>query len=565
MSNVSPDSARLEDLIHRYCDNDLDEADLRELQQILLTSDAAAKRYIECVQVWTELMTWAEIAESDKAESPADLTLSYERPKWQIKAWFGFLSIAAALAVAFFVGVYHGDDWRIGQPEFAQHQDRVKTNEPQQSLDVPSLQNGYVARVVEVTPDATWGDFKPEEFLLRLAKGDLLDLETGIARIEFSAGASVILKGPARLELLAGDAARLHSGQMTGRAEDGNFKLLTQAAEVIDLGTEFGVSVDSLANTDVCVFDGVVDVVSEASAGESSGGSFRLTEGMAMRVENSGQIHNSSDIAADTYHRHGSPSFSATTQAGLVSLADIVAGGDGHSSHVAGAIDPLTGYWDRVVVTAQEQNRNRYGQGGYTLCDASPFIDGVFIPSHEGLNTKLDSAGNTFNVGINHGMTWGPIWSRVHVSNLRSVTRGVSDFWGTDTLEGIFKVVEESQLGVVGLHSNVGMTIDLHALRQLDGKPLTRFQTKIANLDNSAERESGLGGGTPPSVDFSVFVDGRLKFVRGHFTQEEGIVPVDIFLDPEARFLTLMSTDSGDSYAFDHLVLIDPVLLFEDP
>ena len=52
----------------------------------------------------------------------------------------------------------------------------------------------------------------------------------------------------------------LESGRLTGKVDDGKFWLTTPTAKVIDLGTEFGVTVGPTSNTDVCVFDGEVQV-----------------------------------------------------------------------------------------------------------------------------------------------------------------------------------------------------------------------------------------------------------------------------------------------------------------
>ena len=58
--------------------------------------------------------------------------------------------------------------------------------------------------------------------------GKVLRLERGLAEIEFDCGAPVILQGPAGLELLSGNAARLLQGTLTARvpARPGGSRLL---------------------------------------------------------------------------------------------------------------------------------------------------------------------------------------------------------------------------------------------------------------------------------------------------------------------------------------------------
>jgi hypothetical protein len=99
----------------------------------------------------------------------------------------------------------------------------------------------------------------------------------------------------------------------------------------------------------------------------------------------------------------------------------------------------------------------------------------------------------------------------------------------------------------------------------LYGRPVVRLYTEIANLDNSAERPPQFAVDYRPTVDFRVLVDGELRFERNRLGRDEGKVVVDVPLSPSARFLSLVSTDSGNSFSFDHLLLIDPELIMENP
>lgn len=85
-------------------------------------------------------------------------------------------------------------------------------------------------------------------------------LNGGIALITFQSGATAMLQGPAELELLTEDKAFLHSGQVFVRApQDGNgFKLETPTAKLLDLGTEFGVSVNASGDALLQVYEGEV-------------------------------------------------------------------------------------------------------------------------------------------------------------------------------------------------------------------------------------------------------------------------------------------------------------------
>ncbi|GIW80386.1 MAG: hypothetical protein KatS3mg105_2193 [Gemmatales bacterium] len=102
----------------------------------------------------------------------------------------------------------------------------------------------------------------PTEEGARLTAGRLR-LAEGIVRIVFDSGADVTLEGPADLELLAQDRCVLHRGQLVAKVPPPaiGFKVETPTAQLIDWGTEFGVTVrDDSQETEVQVFSGAVDV-----------------------------------------------------------------------------------------------------------------------------------------------------------------------------------------------------------------------------------------------------------------------------------------------------------------
>ncbi len=97
--------------------------------------------------------------------------------------------------------------------------------------------------------------------------GKTLRLERGLAEIEFEKGARVILQGPAGIELVSGSCARLFHGTLTARVSKGaiGFTVLSPRGKVVDLGTEFGLSVDQRGATTVRVFAGEVEAFSTAA------------------------------------------------------------------------------------------------------------------------------------------------------------------------------------------------------------------------------------------------------------------------------------------------------------
>jgi hypothetical protein len=97
-----------------------------------------------------------------------------------------------------------------------------------------------------------------------LPKG-LLDIRKGTLRLDFYSGVRVVLEGPARLELLSADLARLDEGKLTAKVPPPaqGFTVMNGNLRVVDRGTQFGMSVNGTENCTVHVFDGEVELQGE--------------------------------------------------------------------------------------------------------------------------------------------------------------------------------------------------------------------------------------------------------------------------------------------------------------
>jgi len=150
---------------------------------------------------------------------------------------------------------------------------------------------------LEYTSHARW---RSEERVLgdRLGKGKL-HLETGLARLDFVNGATVTLQGPAEFEILSTDKTILTSGILTASIPESavGFEVLTPAMDVVDLGTGFGVSVGGDGETDVCVFEGEVEV----SLAEGKDTPQLVREGNAVRSRPKGHSIVTVDYSTERY------------------------------------------------------------------------------------------------------------------------------------------------------------------------------------------------------------------------------------------------------------------------
>jgi hypothetical protein len=119
-----------------------------------------------------------------------------------------------------------------------------------------------------------------------------------------------------------------------------------------------------------------------------------------------------------------------------------------------------------------------------------------------------------------------------------------------------------SRDGLVGIHPNVGITIDLDEIKSQRGRSVRRMRGIIAHLEKSHE-SSPLYPGV--RADFRVYVDGEIRYERIGFRRSDGDSQFGVDFDDDDRFLTLVTTDNDASNAFDHVILIDPILELADP
>jgi hypothetical protein len=136
--------------------------------------------------------------------------------------------------------------------------------------------------------DCQWAEAEAEMPGRDMRVGKLLRLRRGLAEIEFEQGAKVILQGPAEFVLVSGSEARLRQGTLTAHVPERakGFTILSPQGRVVDLGTEFGLSVDDRGETTVRVFNGLVEAFPLASdSGPVAHKSVTISRDQTARIE----------------------------------------------------------------------------------------------------------------------------------------------------------------------------------------------------------------------------------------------------------------------------------------
>lgn len=107
-----------------------------------------------------------------------------------------------------------------------------------------------------------------------------LELGCGLAQIEFFSGAQMLFEGPGVIEIVSPWEAICYDGKARVRVPPPaqGFRLLTPGMKLVDLGTEFGLQVDSATqNAEVHVFEG------EVEAHPDKGQMVSLKQGMGLK------------------------------------------------------------------------------------------------------------------------------------------------------------------------------------------------------------------------------------------------------------------------------------------
>ena len=601
METAGDNPKEFEELLHKLCDSSLDVSERARFARLLASSKSAKRRYIEHIEYCNTVAcatadrgaggesrsrrptaaivplndslgpvlpspdsptVWFSSSPETNRSGPA-LTvvgrchaalrkrveaLSRLSPQGKFASLAGLFSLAALLLVQSLVRTNR--EVRPTAPPVAAME------------DADNAAADFVARIVGMTHNTTWQDPHVKvDSMFRLSADETIRIATGLVKIEFYSGATVILQSPAVFTPTGPGSGRLDRGRLTGRAANGNFRLTTAAADVIDLGTEFGVTVDDVSVTDVVVFDGEVEVISLA-ASATAGGVLRMTEGMAARFTPAGITEHDFPARPEDFSRSLSPARDAAVD-GELSLVDVICGGSGFDNYVAGAIDPRTGKTDSGVWLRSRHAGRRRGEGLFCPTRHRPPLDGVFIPPVDGRTAPIDSLGHMVVLPVYTSQTFGPIWARRQTNALGSA-EGVIDYWGPDTFADVNLRLQSARHGVVGMHANVGFTIDLQAVRMRQHRQVNGFETLIAvPTPYKANHNPEKLDAAQTAVDFHVYVDGVLRDKRRSIKRADGDIRFAVPLTPSDQRLTLVVTDSEHSIIFDNFVLIDPVLTLD--
>ena len=250
--NLSDDEIlELHELLNGLVEKNLPPKKLKKLESWLLESPDARREYVSFMDMSSSLAHYAEEIVTDEDESDqqdtssANTIIQFVRPS---------LAIAALLVIGFTLINF----WSSNPYSTKPIQSETTISEKSSPVEIP---NESVFAVLTHTVGVKWGegtDGPP-------ALGQTLDLsklevESGLAQLEFIRGSTVILEGPVSFEIKGSNEGSLQRGKLRANvpAVAKGFSVDLPHGRLVDLGTEFGLHVHDGGSTEIFVYKGRV-------------------------------------------------------------------------------------------------------------------------------------------------------------------------------------------------------------------------------------------------------------------------------------------------------------------
>lgn len=233
------DRERLSELVALLCDDLITDEQFTELDEILYHSEDARRWYHVYVGMHRDLEGTAVQLNGVTPSSGSETKSDVPKSRLRGSGWVSLLAIAASVSFMI-VGYRAVRDWRSAD-EFSH----------------PEI----VATVTHIA-NAEW-DVEGKALALNDSViPSRLRLKSGLIRLTYRHGVVLSLQGPADFEVLSKAHNILHNGQLAAYVPSGaeGFRVDTPSAGVVDLGTEFGMTVDDRGETQLSVFDGQVEL-----------------------------------------------------------------------------------------------------------------------------------------------------------------------------------------------------------------------------------------------------------------------------------------------------------------
>ena len=151
----------------------------------------------------------------------------------------------------------------------------------------------------------------PLAFGAKVRRGDLLRLDSGVVELLLSTGAMVTIEGPAEFEATSALQSTLTQGKMAAAAPRvaRGYTVFTPTAELVDIGTQFGVIVEESGDSELHVFDG--DVVARSRLAPPGSDLLHAKQDQALRFDSASPSPRRLSARVRDFVRHAGVKYAA--------------------------------------------------------------------------------------------------------------------------------------------------------------------------------------------------------------------------------------------------------------
>ena len=261
----------MHELLNGLVENNLSIKEKARLQTLLEESGWAREQYVRFMDMSASMGHYAEELIGDDFEKFGQPNLKDSIVRFVSP----ILSIAATIAVGFYLFTKFPED---GDPFQQPPQSQLQ----KLSIESELLSNDGTLAVLTKAVGIKWSNqtgYRPS--LGSTLDSSHLQIDEGLAQVEFLQGSTVILEGPVNFELLDDNEGALVLGKLRATVPKvaRGFTVHLPKGKLGDLGTEFGLNVYEGGSTEIFVYRGKIryqgeneskeEVIREVSGGEA--------------------------------------------------------------------------------------------------------------------------------------------------------------------------------------------------------------------------------------------------------------------------------------------------------
>lgn len=271
-------------LISRWLDGSLSVMEVKKLQEELKANEDARDDWLLLSRIHAELSDNG--VEQELLNEINQTHVAFRSRHRRKAARRKFLSAAASLAACVLIGAWIATAF-------------PSADEPEPQRVAVGDASDFVVHIDRVSDDCVWRVGHAETQARAFGVNDVLHVTSGRLAVRYAHGTQLFLESPAVFRFVTPLHGKIISGYIKAIVpeEAKGFTVATPQANVIDLGTEFGVSVNTNGTTDVIVYRGEVDIDYLSPDTKAQ----RLTMGEAVRLDEVGTASRLMSVRKDAY------------------------------------------------------------------------------------------------------------------------------------------------------------------------------------------------------------------------------------------------------------------------